>query len=172
MTMLTRVVLTVVGWGFAAMICGAEVGATQQPFSLTISTPQSTVKAGTEVKVNITMMNITNHEIYYVAPITGRETDLQSGFRTDVRDSQGKPAIETTWGLKVHGTDPHRRPFSGSVVSWPISLKPGQVFEKELTISKEYNLNEPGKYTIQVDRSDTQSDVVIKSNVITVTVTP
>jgi hypothetical protein len=142
------------------------------PFTVVISTPNTVAKAGSEVKLKIVMKNVSDHEIHYGLAATGDETDLQGGFRIDVRDAEGEPVRESAWGQKVHGTDTNRKPFMGSVFGGPIPLKPGQTFEIKRMIAKEYELNRPGRYTIQAERTDPKSNLVVKSNVIRITVIP
>src|SRR5258706_741466 len=134
------------------------------PFTITISTPQVTVKAGLDVRLKVTMMNTSDRDINYTVG-TGPIIDI------DIRDAGGKPLSETPDGRKIHGTDRKvAGPGSGTVVRVP--LKPGETLDGESILNQEYDLSIPGKYTIQAVRADPISKNVVKSNTITVTVTP
>ena len=50
------------------------------------------------------------------------------------------------------------------------TIRAGETLTQNLRVSALYDMRKPGKYTIQVWRRDPQSD--IKSNIVTVTVTP
>jgi hypothetical protein len=142
----------------------AQVASEKPPFTITISTPQATVKAGLDVKVEATMTNTSDQDVSYavgVGPI----------INVDVRDAEGKPVSETPEGRKIHGTD--RRDGPGGVLTViRIPLKPGKTLAGESILSKEYDLSKPGKYTVQAHRFDGVSMTMVKSNTITLTVTP
>ena len=53
-----------------------------------------------------------------------------------------------------------------------VSLKPSQDWRNTLRVSDLYDLSKPGQYTIQVRRWDDETKTWVKSNTITVTVTP
>ena len=81
-----------------------------------------------------------------------------------MRDERGKLVPKRTY--------PHPELRTGYPVNRSIS--PGQTFTQEQRVSAEYDMRKPGKYTIQVSRraSDNPKDGEIKSNLVTVTVTP
>lgn len=160
------------GIGVLLLTLGALASAQVQepiaipPFTITISTPQSTVKLHSAVTLIITMVNASDHDIYY---------DVGSGagvseriFRTVVIDCDGNPAQETAYGMKVHGTEPNQH--GGSAFGGRFPVKPGGTVKEEVVLSKEFNLDKPGQYTIQAEHTDPESRVSVKSNVITVTV--
>ena len=137
--------------------------------SITISAPQTVVKASSPVKLRITMTNISNHNVTYYVSSAGRPYDIY------VRGTSRKLAPETPAGVRVHPWSPKYKPFSGggSVFSGSFQIKPGEKTETEVDLTKEYDLNQPGKYTVQVERRDPENPKKrLKSNVITLTVTP
>lgn len=148
----------------------------KRPYTITISTsPRASV--GSEVKLHITTKNTSDGTIYHIVRAggpPGRNLDIS------VRDSKGNPVQETEHGRKIHGTDPNREPWSGSVFTGRYPLKPGDVLEEELNLAEEYDFSKPGKYSVQVLRSDITTDgeiksrstsplAVVKSNTITLT---
>lgn len=133
-------------------------------FSVTISTPEPIVTAGADVKLKIIFANNTGKDLHYAV---GGPARGGPAFDIDIRDGEGKPVPETTYGLKMHGKDP--RPFSGSVFS--TTVHPGETIEQELILSKEYDLNKAGKYTVQVKEKNSVFQNV-QSNTITITLVP
>lgn len=138
------------------------------------SAADSVVKSGTDVKLDIAIKNVSDRTIYLVSTTAGRN------MKIDVRDSEGKQVSETPYGLKVHGTDPKRVPFVGSVFSAKLPI---ESYSETLVLSKEYDLNKPDTYRVQVSRSDvmngsTEGNMnatrigIVNSNTITVTVIP
>ena len=143
-----------------AVLDSAQVANTQQPWiKIAISTSQSVVKSGSAVVIKITKTNTTDHNLFYGVGV-GSFTDL------DVRNSEGKFVPETPYGQKIHDKGHWS---GGSVFSVP--LEPGKARKEEVELSKEYDLSRPGEYTIQARETDPQG-IVVKSNTITVTVTP
>jgi hypothetical protein len=61
---------------------------------------------------------------------------------------------------------------TGSVLF--VTIQPGKTHEDSVDISNRYEFDKPGKYSIQIERELPESlgGGVIKSNTITVTVTP
>jgi len=133
------------------------------PFSITISTDKPTVKAGSDVYVEIRMTNTSNHSV----DCTHQSQDfLDRSFEYEVRDGSRKliPKLERNVPLESDGV-------SGS----PRSIKPGETCEAfGGYVSHPYDMSRPGEYTIQVSRriSGNPRDGVVKSNRITITVTP
>jgi len=148
-------------FGFATMLVFAvPAHAGESAFSLVVSTPESTVKAGTDLKAAVTMTNTSDHDIFYRADPSG--TLLPFAF--DVRDSEGKVVSETSKGLSAHG----KNMAAGSYLGVPIH--PGESIHRERVLNKEFDLEKPGKYTVQATRES--GSTVVKSNIITITVVP
>jgi hypothetical protein len=146
------------------------------PYSITISTRQSTVKAGAEVKVGVTLTNTSDHQIYLA-----RSMDRVSGedhAQVEILSENGNPPPETKYRRFLRGEDHEPgshgqppRPRIGSDISYRINT--GKTLEDVIVVSKLYDLSKPGRYTIQVSRFDqTYSKTWVKSNKITLTVTP
>jgi hypothetical protein len=142
----------------------AQLAPPEKPlFTITISTPESVVKTGSDMRLKATMTNTSDRDIFYTVG-TGPIIDIK------IRDVEGKLVPETPDGRKIHGTDRREGPGPGTVIRVPI--KPGKAFEGESILNQEYDLSNPGKYTIQAHRFDRVSKTMVKSNTITVTATP
>jgi hypothetical protein len=151
--------LSVLATAFVSMSI-AEVKPSAKPaFSISISVESDVVKTGSPVLVKIAKINVSDHDIPFAVGGSKRHV-----ITFDVRDSDGKSVSETSNGIKAHG----KGPFVGSVFS--AKQKSGVVQKQEIDISTEYKLNKPGKYTIQAQERDFDSQTIVKSNRITITV--
>ncbi len=125
------------------------------PFKIAITAENSTIIAGADVSIKVSLTNTSNQEVNEgVAYRSG--IDLDSSFQFEVRDKRGKMVPKRTY--------PHPEVATGSVRFRTIS--PGATLTQEQRVSALYDMRKPGKYTIQVARGE------IKSNIVTVTVIP
>ena len=134
-------------------------------FSVTITGPRASVSATSDVKLKVVFVNNTKQDIRYAA--AGGPGRDGPAFDLDVRDSVGKPAPETPYGLKMHGKDTAWR--GGSIFA--ATARPGDKIEEELILSEEYDMSAPGEYTVQAKERNPKFEVV-KSNRIAITVVP
>jgi len=81
-----------------------------------------------------------------------------------VYDSDGKLVPETPHGRRIHGRDQMVFP---TVVSF--SIKPGKSTHEEADLTEEFDLGKPGKYKVQAEQHDPDTRVLVKSNIISVT---
>jgi hypothetical protein len=152
------------------------------------------VKAGSPVNLKITLANTSNRDLvhYFGGPLGagGR------GENVHVTDAAGDPVPETPEGAKSHLWSPNNGYRGGSAFGGRSPWKAGKTVEWEVDISKDYDLSKPGEYKVQVisheswtvvnDESSMKETLdpaavipesavtreVLKSNVITLTVTP
>ncbi|MBT9332948.1 hypothetical protein [Paracidobacterium acidisoli] len=160
-------------------LCGLGLAQSPAPatpsFTLTISTAKNTFTTGTDIDVDITQKNISDHGIYHVAIAMGAgNIYARRSISTIVHDSKGSPVTETPLGHKVHGTEPHIHPNGGSVFSARTVIPPGKSYHYVIHLSQEYDLTHPGKYTIQAKERDawTPQYPWVTSNVLTITIKP
>jgi len=132
-------------------------------FAITISPESGVVKAGSKVTVRATLVNKSTNNLLF-----SDENIAELDFKADVRDSQGNLAPLTEYGGSVMRNE--AEPVIGS--AGYSFVHPGEAKKSDVVITKLYNLSQPGKYTIQVQRIDDAHNIVVKSNTITVTVTP
>jgi hypothetical protein len=169
-----RVLVFAIAIATAAGIAGAQSPQTSQDtsagqtkeksFSITIGTPRTVFQAGSKVLVKATFKDISDHDI--VIPNLPLD-DLTSEFHMDIRDSQGNKARLRNpppsppykqEDLPLHST---RGSFLG----------PGTSVDWDVDVTDLYILSDPGKYTIQAQYDD-KSKSWVKSNTITITITP
>ena len=159
-------------WLFALLILPSG-GATQSAkpdISVTISAMQTVVKADSEVKVGIILTNISNHEVSLAKDNAQNLGEAHN--KIEVRDEKGNLAPEAKYVGILDGKAPNDVIFMPLGSSAPHSLKPGETLKDAIIASKLFDLSKPGKYTIQVQRTDEATKTVVRSNTITLTVTP
>jgi hypothetical protein len=141
----------------------APAAAQSAPFSIRLSAEKPEVKAGARIWVQIQMTNLSNHDVDCTrAPSNGSDR----AYRYEVRDA-GNPV----------GALVRKHPEIGETSNiWPCILKSGETTTKDDNlVSGLYDMGKPGKYVIRVSRfisGGRKEDGVIKSNEITITVTP
>jgi hypothetical protein len=134
-------------------------------FSITLSTPDGVVKPGSNVMLEVVLKNTSDQDISAGELLGGAELN----YDIDVRDSKGDLATETQYGRRIHGKDPNPG-HGGSGVAR--ALKPGETQKTKTFLNRVYDLSQPGSYTVQAQTRDPNSNMIVKSNTITFTVTP
>jgi hypothetical protein len=142
--------------------------ASQDLFSLKIAQPNGPQKAGTDLRLLVTVTNTSNREITFITS-PGPLPEDDSQYELTVRDEHGQPAPPSTYMR----TRDKRLPIDyGSRVGK--TLKPGESFVDTVTITRFFDLSRPGKYTIAVLRQNPPrqnlGDGKVKSNSVTVAV--
>ena len=91
-------------------------------------------------------------------------TGVDPNYLFEIRDQVDNPAP-----LRAYE---HPELATGQPISR--SLKPGESFTDEQEVSRLIDMSRPGNYVIQVSRraSENKKDGVVKSNIITVRITP
>jgi hypothetical protein len=127
------------------------------PFALSISS-EPVFALGSAVEVRIRLTNTSAHEIHGSAM---NVDGFAISYNYDVRDQSGNK-------LEQKPFDQSRR-IGGPT----FTLKPGQTQGDSTNLSEYYDIS-PGKYTVQLSKpvSDEPRAEVVKSNKISVTVTP
>jgi len=147
--------------------------ATKEAISLSISAIKDVVKSGSPVVLEIAMKNTSNHDISYW--FENREDRGGFDYLIDVWDDKQAVPEYTKLGRGLKGREdpayvsPDTPINSSGVVR---ILKVGEIATDRVSVSKIYDLTRSGKYTIQVRRFDEESKIQVKSNKVTVTVTP
>ncbi len=147
--------------------CLAQKSSGQQPFTLTIAVDQTTIKVGSQIRLRITLTNTSGQDLL-IGRGNGDARAAEAGYRIEVLNEKGKNPPETKYQRVIKGEE------DGIFWSSPIgiTLQSGKTYEDGMIVNDFYDLSQPGTYTIQVQRTDHQSKILVKSNKVTVTVTP
>ncbi len=129
------------------------------PFKIAITTESPTVVAESDVSIKVSLTNTSNQDVNE-GVMYKDGINLDSTLRSDVRNEHGKLVPKRTY--------PHEELRTGSVIFR--TIRAGQTLTQEQRVSSLYDMRKPGKYTIQVWKRNPDYD--IKSNIVTVTVTP
>ncbi len=145
-------------------LAGVSVAAPKQvkpPFSIAISAETPVLKSGSRLWIKIRLTNTSDQDINGVSNIENR---VDVSYEQEVRDSTGRLAKKEHWTPEVviNGATHFN------------TLKPGESGDSVTVVNPKYDITKPGQYVIQLSRfiSDNPKDGVVKSNKITITVTP
>ncbi len=135
------------------------------PFSLTISA-KTAIQEGSDVKIRIALTNTSTRKLS-VLHEKANEIGERVGFSLDVRDANNIQVSLTAYGKAYYN---HELALVGA--PYYADVRPGQTLEDWIVVSKLYDLSKPGKYKIQVQRTDEDTSVVVKSNVLNIMIAP
>lgn len=152
---------------FAAGQTVTSVKPAKTPFSLTIGTDTPEVKTGSTPLIRIRLTNISGHVISASAMYSYSnryDQGVDISYEQEICDSDGNVLKN-----RQSGEEPA---ITGHTVLR--MLKPGESINDVTAVNGRYDLRRPGRYTIQLSRpiSDKKEDGVVKSNKLTITVTP
>ena len=153
----------IVRFGFVVLLLAAGLAQpSSAPFSIMIAAAHTEMKSGSEVRVNVTVTNISNRDI-------GIEmTSPFCDYVVEVRDSAGRLAPDTEQKrVQYCGAD---RTTGRHFVA---QLKPNESVRDSIPVSALSDMSQPGEYSVQVMRKTPKDmgGVVVKSNTITIDVT-
>lgn len=147
----------------------------EQPLAITISLYDGSVeKTGSPVAISITLINHSDKTL------SASLWDFADDYTVDVRDAQGNPAPESeevrreqaAMGACRNSGKSHcgKKILLHGVIS---QFKPGESWQEKLLVTHYFDMNRPGRYTIQLERKlpVELGKGTVKSNPITVTVT-
>jgi hypothetical protein len=140
----------------------------QPVFSISINQAHSESRTQREIKINVLLKNISNHDI--VIPRSNAKDQGEFHYEVHVSDAQGKLIATKRQNTGVKDGDDLQSLTMETAVTF--TLKPGDSLDDGIVLSDLYDFVKPGNYTIQIQRHDDVSDKMIKSNQITVTVAP
>lgn len=168
----TRFAAVAVFLACPALVFGQNAPADDQKasFAMSISLKDSTVKPGSDVQVGIELTNTSTEPISLwrsrsgPPPYTIRVLDRQA--RSAGLTAKGKAFQKGEAVIRENGRIVRAFPGSGSQVS----IAPGETAKDSVFIDDQFDLTQPGTYTIQLERVDPASRVLVKSNVVTLMV--
>jgi hypothetical protein len=154
----------------------AQPSVASPAFSLTIWTSRRVVSfRPREVWCEVITKNISDHKIFLHTEMTEQD-ELGPVYKVDVRDRNGALAPEGESGrlAKIDDQAPPSLPPASPPRQGGQSLRllPGEDWSDMIQLKDLYDIKIPGQYTIQVRRWDDETKTWVKSNKLTVTVTP
>src|SRR5882762_10011061 len=138
------------------------VAANADPFSVVIAAKWPSEKVGSDLTVIATIRNTSTKRITII------DTDRFCDYTVEVRDGAGDVPPPDKWRQKTNCEDvgiSGRRIFR--------ELKPNESYSDPLILKQWYEMNQPGKYQVQIGRKipDQLGKGWVKSNMISLTVT-
>jgi hypothetical protein len=153
----------IVRFGSVVLLLAAGLAqSSSAPFSIMIAAAHTEMKSGSEVKVNVTVTNISNRDIGI------KMTSPLCDYVVEVRDSAARLAPDTEQKRAQYcGAD---RTTGRDFVA---QLKPNESVRDSIPVSALSDMSQPGEYSVQVMRKTPKDmgGVVVKSNTITINVT-
>jgi dipeptidyl aminopeptidase/acylaminoacyl peptidase len=140
-----------------------EAGNGNPSFLIAISAPNDEVQVGSDARITITLTNLAEHQILF-AHRPGMNNP-EFSYTIVVRNAAGRAVEETAYGRE---TRLHQQTEDRSVDY----VQTGQSVVQTAHLTRLFNLNRPGQYTVKVSRVDPASHAVVGSNVITLNVVP
>lgn len=142
---------------------GTKAQDAKPSFTLALSAKTYEFRAGSEASIVIIQKNTSGQTIDCSFQGYG---GVNHKYHYDVRDEDGKLAEKAVRpNMELEPEDYH-----------PCNLPPGETSSQEITLSRVYKLDRPGKYTVQVFRFDPGltdeegNPLKVLSNTITITV--
>ena len=136
--------------------------------SININAAQESYRSGDEIKLTVTLRNISHHKLYVDLSRPAREP-------LDARHSSGEVVPLTKFGRALRGQEELVDEKGATVIPLSsgniVELDPGKAVIETLVLTKEYDFSRVGTYTLQIHRPDPDTkNLVIKSNIVTITV--
>ncbi|HEV2297872.1 MAG TPA: hypothetical protein VGR72_05080 [Candidatus Acidoferrales bacterium] len=158
-------------WAIFTLLAIASVGsglaeASIASFSIAISAARTPAKRGSPLEVRIVLTNTTGQS-RLIYQDTGGEFD----YTIHVSGQDNNEPPETRYFRAVKGKDSGKPTLVVEHSGGLRLVKAGGTLTDTIDLNQLYGL-QPGKYTIQVERPDDDGKTVVKSNTITVTITP
>ncbi len=143
--------------GILILVCFAHATAQeiQHSFTLSISSPSTTWKSADPIRVDVTVVNLTNRRLH----LTSSQSAWERG-EIIVRDGSGNvvPPIQNPGLVKPSATS--------------IFVEPSKNLKESFNISRQFDLTRPGQYSFQVEKEDPTTKTLVKSNTLVLTITP
>lgn len=140
--------------------------------SVNIAAVHRTLEVGSSVLIMVALKNVSDRDLPMISDSKGFDYHVQ------VRDEKGNLVSATKLGeiWNSHSSFVDSANVSPSDLESSAvygTLKVGETSTRRLDVGKLYQMDAPGKYTIQVQRQDPGNpSTMVKSNTITITIRP
>jgi hypothetical protein len=145
----------------------------EPPFDLTVKARQNPITSAKNIVLLVTTKNTSDHNILlWTEKAEGEQGG--SAYKIHIQHAGGKQPVETEFLRKSKSrndvpSDANPDAYQGTSGE-RLVLKPGEDWMDAIKVRNLYDLNQPGDYTIQVERFDAATRTMVQSNTITVTV--
>lgn len=151
-----------------------SVPAQKQPFSVTVATPKQPFKAGKPVVLHVTVTNTSDRTMGFSQSPGIPPTEEGWRYKIEVRDAQGHTPSPSAFMRSLQRKSGGRPIVFSSSSNVQVSLKPGQSLAELVTVTRSYDLDRPGRYTVwlllPIEPWQGPGKGLVKSNEVTVTV--
>jgi hypothetical protein len=138
-------------------------GAVTHSFSLTLRAREYRVRAGSEVRVQVTLVNPSDHEIALPQAAPGKP---EFDYRVSVYDEWGNSPKETDY---VKTAEQMRAASSSTKALVTVPAK--KTLNSEIVVSDLYDFSRPGRYSVVVSRRDQAGSwFMVESNSVAIVV--
>jgi len=163
----------------AVAAAGAYADDAQASFSIHISAPDSAVEAGTNVRIRVLL---TNTSTRIIGLFVSKSPDaLFNEYQAHVYDATDRHCkmSKLAWrllGMKPAADDKNDYSDYKDDIGWVGGggygpVHPGETRQTWLDLAEAYAPLAPGTYTVWVSRVDPNTNVLVKSNTLTLTIT-
>jgi hypothetical protein len=168
MFVLTALVSSVAVGG--AQIITQPASVTRPTVSIGLRAPQSTIKSGAPLNLEITLKNISDQVIHVDEDVSSKG---ELTYTVIVHDRDQNEAPSTRYNRTLRGKVAPGDPISIiQTSSIAVTLQPGKNLVDKLDVADLYDLSRPGLYSVWVERVDPVTHQMVMSNKISVTVEP
>ena len=167
MTMLRFLTIAVL----AALVSTGVISAQTEPaptLSITLSSPQASVKSGTEIWIDAVTTNLSDHPAR-IGFLPGPYESIDLSMIVQVRDTHDHPVGPEKMDQSACKGQPNCR----IMIMESRPLGSGESIKDHFSLDKKkYDMVKPGAYTVQVVFQNQETHETVKSNILTLTVTP
>jgi hypothetical protein len=139
-------------------------------FSITVADPAQPIHLGSPINVTVTVTNISGKEIYLASD---KGPNAKYKDFSYLLEKAGHEVETTLFHRRMSGRlrpdDPADPLGSSSIV---VPHPPGPIFAMTIDLTRLYEINQPGEYTLIVSRFDEDSKTIIHSNTLTINILP
>lgn len=184
------------------MVLACWLAHAADPFTLSVSLPAQVMKAGSSVKIEIVLRNISDHDLRFVTfPVADAGAEAAAiNFSAAVVDSDGNAAPYTALGERLMNSalsysmpvawiveapntcGPDKKRYSRTALpQWCPFCTDADIKEANrkcgasrisFDIGKLFDLSKPAKYTIQISKYVADRKQFVNSNKVVATITP
>ena len=153
------------GFGEAQTVGG---GGKEARYTLTIRAKQPEYKVGTPILIEVMVKNVSTSGLEGLGM---EESAADLFFTAEVRDDKGVSVPETQFERDVRAGEALWVGGSSAPVGGPPwLLQPGKSRTLKIDLIRRFDLSQPGRYVVQVQRQNDKSAAKVKSNQITITI--